>query len=150
MIFAGYEKPYVKDREHRMRMRKSFVVVVFDETSPVNVDKNKFFSNSINKQCFINMLWNSFQAKDHPFIHAERDEDTLVVNKVLEIAQEKHVHTAAADDGDNLILLLYRSSKSNLIQSASQTDKIGDIQTMQKYIGEETLFYAKRYFIFMP
>lgn len=136
IVFDGYEKLNVKDMEHRLRMKQSSVVEVFDENSPMIIKKNKFLSNSTNKQRFINILGSYFQGRGHSVIHAEGDADTLIVKEALNIAQEKHV-TVVADDTDILILLLYHSSKNILMQSATQSDKVCDIQPMQRSIGEE-------------
>lgn len=72
------------------------------------------------------------QGRGHSVLHAEGDADTmtLIVKEALNIAQEKHV-TVVADDTDILILLLYHSSKNILMQSATQSDKVRDIQAVR-------------------
>lgn len=136
IVFDGYENPNIKDMEHRLRMKQSSVEVVFDKNSPVIVKKNKFLSNSKNKQRFINILGSYFQERGHSVVHAEGDADTLIVKEALNISQEKPV-TVVADDTDILILLLYHSSKNIVMQSATRSDKVRDIQAMQRSIGEE-------------
>lgn len=85
--FDRYEKPNIKDVDHRLRTKQSSVKVVFSESSPVIVKKITFLSNPKNKQRFINFLGTYFQGKGHTVIYAEGDADTIIVKEDLNMAR---------------------------------------------------------------
>jgi len=145
IVFDGYEKPNIKDMEHKLRMKQSSsVIIAFDENSPLIVKKDKFLSNHINKQRFINVMGSYFRENGHSIIHAEGDADTLIVKEALKMAQVQEV-TVVSDDTDILILLLYHSTKKIFMKSAIQSGRIRDIQAMQQCIGKtacQTLLFV--------
>lgn len=133
--FYGYDKSNIKNVEHRLHVKQSSVVVVLMKIHLWSSRKTNFFLTPQTNKRFINLLGSYFQGRDYSVLLAG-DADILIGKEALNIAQEKHV-TIVADDMDISILLLYHSFKKILMQSATQSGKVRNIQAMQRSIGEE-------------
>ena len=109
VVFDGYRfGPSTKDHEHvRRSSLKMSATVTVSCNIEAHVNPQAFLANTANKDAFIVLLIESFQANGLIVTQASGDADTLVVNTALQLASTGHHATVVADDTDILVLLVY-------------------------------------------
>lgn len=109
IIFDGYvDGPSTKDVAH-LRRSKGLVVgrhVAFDPDMILCETKEIFLANCENKQQFIHLLAEAFEANKFVTFHAKGDADCLIVAKALVSAKESAT-VVVGEDTDLLVLLLH-------------------------------------------
>ena len=109
VVFDAYGKMAIKDHKHLRRLNSqqtSENVLVFEEGT-VHYSKEKFLSNTKNKEQLIKLLASHFVTQGHQVLNCEEDADTQIVREALEVACRKENITVVAEDIDILVLLLY-------------------------------------------
>ena len=89
--------------------------------SELNMRKEEFLANKVNKQNFINMLSNSLEESGCEVQHADGDADIVIVSKALKVAETSE--TIAVGDDTDLQVLITRGSSS--IQRQGQGNSRG-------------------------
>ena len=75
----------------------------------LNMRKEEFLANKVNKQNFINMLSNSLEESGCEVQHADGDADIVIVSKALKVAETSET-IVVGEDTDWMILLCHHAS----------------------------------------
>ena len=136
IVFDGYlNGPATKDATHLQRNNWSNVID-FDGDMLVCDTKERFLSNDVNKQHFIDALSSAFLENSIVTHHADGDADCLIVSTALSKANDKSV-AIVGQDTDLLVLLMYhvRPQMSN-VYFASRS-RVWDIKTLQTALSPQ-------------
>ena len=134
IAFNGYEeRPTTKDPTHQRRAGGSVGSVVnFTSQTVMKLKKDLFLNNTVNKQKFINVLYDAFKRTDYTVLHANDDADVLIVK------------IAVGYYTDLLILLCFYAnihSKSLYLKpeprQKTKTPRVWDIKKVKNVLGEQ-------------
>ena len=143
VVFDGYRKSSTKDMVHLRRV-KGFpgVAVSFTKDTKLNIKKDIFLTNSLNKQHFIDML-GCVLERNCKVYHSSGDADLMIVQKAVEVAREVDT-VLVGDDTDLLVLLCYYASleSHNIFfkpepKKATKNPRVWNITAVKKKLGPE-------------
>ena len=106
----GY-KASTKDHEHQRR-GQMFAGIVLQPQTEVSCKQTGFLSNNNNKALLIKSLSTALHGRGHSVVVCDEDADKMIVMKHIEIAQQGHHSTVAADNTDILVIFLHIWSPS--------------------------------------
>jgi hypothetical protein len=114
VVFDGYDDiPTTKDEAHFRRSHGVVgVQVAFSPCMVVDMKKEEFLANKVNKQRFIIMLSDKLEASGCRTVHSKGDADTVIVQTALRGAASAHT-VVVAEDTDLLVLLCYHVATCN-------------------------------------
>ena len=135
VVFDGYICPSTKDHEHQRRSKgkKTCNNIEVNSSKQLLVLKERFLSNNLNKNSFVNLLADTLVVAGICVIHTVEDADILVVKAALDCATSGTVNVYADDTDIFIVLLHHISSAKNTIYLTA----IGITHNMQKF--SETL-----------
>ena len=135
VVFDGYSCPSTKDHEHQRRSKgkKTCNNIEVNSSKQLLVPKERFLSNNLNKDSFLNLLANTLVVAGICVRQAVEDADTLVVKAALESTASGTVNVYADDTDIFIVLLHHISSAKNTIYLTA----VGKKHNMQKF--SETL-----------
>ena len=109
IVFDGYDDgPTTKDCTHQRRGHGCGPAVLFDPDMLVTLKKDKFLSNQVNKQKFINLLSENLEHAGYSTRHAKGDADVMIVDTAITKARDQTT-VLIGEDTDLLVLLLYHA-----------------------------------------
>ena len=87
VVFDGSKIQSTKDLTHSRHKGNSGATVSFTEAMALTTTKEEFLSNKENKQRFVKMLGAELEWFNCPVFHDPADADFLIVQKVVESAE---------------------------------------------------------------
>ena len=140
VVFDGYQSgPTNKDMTHTRRSKGVFgQKVMFTSTMPLRSKKENFLSNSHNKQNFINLLCETFEANGINCFNAPADADVMIAQKGIEHAR-KTVTYVIGEDTDLLVLLCHYAEPGMndlYLESSKEDGKCWHINAVAETLGE--------------
>ena len=138
IVFDGYsDQPSTKDTTHLRQCEGARELTAqFNEDMVIKSRKEKFLSNEVNKQGFINLLSEKLEKAGCTTVHAEGDADVLIVTRAVEYAQTTDT-ILVGDDTDLLVLLIYLAKTSGkniyLAPEPKASAKGGEYGTSRNY-----------------
>ncbi|EDO31506.1 predicted protein [Nematostella vectensis] len=137
IVFDGYgEVATTKDCTHQRRGHGCGPPVLFDHDMVVNLKKDEFLSNKVNKQAFINLLSLNLVDAGYSTLHAEGDADVIIVDTAIAKAREQ-TSILIGEDTDLLVLLLYHAEMEPR-QRATAVRKVWDIEKTKAALGRDS------------
>ena len=126
----------------RRAKRCSGMAVSFTKDTKLNMKKETFLSNSINKQQFINVL-SCFLERNRKVYHASGDADVMIVQQAVELARVAYT-VLVSDDTDLLVLLHYHAclESHNIFfkpepKKATMKPRVWNITAVKEKLGFE-------------
>jgi hypothetical protein len=125
VVLDGYKNHSIKDITH-MRYSKGIVsnTVTFTKDMDLQVKKETFLVNKGNKQRFVTLLKDTFNANGIAAIQAEDDVDLLIVQTTVTKSDNKEV-VVFGEDTDLLALLQIPPSVSMIKHSGRTQSFVG-------------------------
>ena len=143
IVFDGYQDgPSTKDATHQSRTGAyAGPAVNFASDMIIKSKKEEFLANKDNKQKFINLLRDKFEAAGCSTDHASGDADLLIVQTAVNSARN-NTTVLVGDDTDLLVLLCYHADlnshdiffKPEPKQNA-KTRRVWDIKKTKTLLG---------------
>ena len=114
IVFDGYsDQPSTKDNTHHRRAEKHVSTPVhFTSEMSMNLKKEDFLSNKLNKQKFIKLLSDHLVHNECKTKHAKADADVLIVQTASDSAYTTST-VVVGDDTDLLVVLCYHTPNIN-------------------------------------
>jgi len=144
IVFDGYDdNPSTKDCAHMRRNSSQGQMVTFKPDMEIKLKKDKFLSNPINKQLFINLLSSQLRDSGYNTLHASGDADLQIVTAAVTLSQSSPT-ILVGDDTDLLILLCYHAKdalhdiffKPESKSGSKKSGRIWNIKKVRGSLGE--------------